>query len=59
MRALLLSVALLLAGCAHRHNPAESWDQERLKAHDDTCRTMVYRVNPATGVLEQCPPWAN
>jgi len=58
MQALLLSVALLLAGCAHR-DPAQSWDQENLKKADNTCRTMIYRVNPATGVLEQCPPWAN
>jgi len=35
---------------------SESWDQENLKSHDDTCRTMVYHNNPVTHELEQCPP---
>jgi hypothetical protein len=61
--ALVIILFTFLAGCDaawHLHHDAppksQSWDQENLKAGDNTCRTMVYRVNPATKELEQCPP---
>jgi hypothetical protein len=52
-------VVLILAsvfGCHQRAPAADSWAQDNLKAHDDTCRTMVYHVNPTTKELELCPP---
>lgn len=41
-----------------RYVPAQSWDQANLKQNDNTCRTMVYHVDPETGLLVQCPPEA-
>ena len=35
--------------------PSQSWDQENLKKHDNTCDTIVYYVDPVTKLLEQCP----
>lgn len=34
---------------------SQSWDQENLKSHDNTCRTIVFYVDPDTKLLEQCP----
>jgi hypothetical protein len=59
MTFLVFFVTFLLAGDAiyehhklpHR-DPAQSWDQERLKAHDAGCPTSIY-IAPK-GDLEQC-----
>jgi hypothetical protein len=58
MTFLVFFVTFLLAGDAiyehHKveHNPAQSWDQSNLKAHDSGCPTAVF-VAP-NGDLEQC-----
>jgi hypothetical protein len=31
---------------------ADSWAQDNLKQHDDTCKTMIYRA--PNGILELC-----
>lgn len=39
------------------HGNWESFDQANLKQGDAGCPTAIYRVNPETKLLEQCPPY--
>lgn len=68
MRTSFLCCAILsLFGCncaggflnkSDDRRPSQSWDQDNLKQNDNTCHTMVYHVDPETGLLVQCPPEA-